>query len=197
MELLRPWRLDDAADLVRAAGSHPDLARQLPPLPDQVVARSWLRERQRDPYGCFLALELDGRAVGQLAVSHLDPRHGTGWFSYWLAADVRGRGLAGRAAARVADWALVVLGVHRLELGHRVDNLASAAVAERAGFVVEGVERERFRHDGARHDVRTMSRLVSDPAPAPYRPVPLELPVAAWPTGWVAGLSEPGGMLAP
>nr|WP_156608885.1 GNAT family protein [Auraticoccus cholistanensis] len=174
--LLRPWALGDAADLVRARASHPDLDRQLPPLDDEVMARSWVRDRQRDPFAVFWALVLDGRAVGQVAVSHLDPRHGTGWFSYWLAAGVRGRGLASRAAATVADWALAAGSLHRLELGHRVDNVASARVAERAGFVAEGVEREKFLYDGVRHDVRTMARLVGDPQPAPYQPVPMSVP---------------------
>ncbi|SDD57735.1 GNAT family N-acetyltransferase [Auraticoccus monumenti] len=190
MELLRPWGLDDAGDLVRARASHPDLARQLAPIEDQVVARSWVRDRQRDPYGVFLAIEVDGHAVGQVAVSHLDPRHGTGWLSYWVAADHRRRGLAGRCAATVADWALDVLGLHRLELGHRVDNTASARVAEVAGFVAEGVEREKFHHDGARHDVRTMARLVSDPRPS-HVPVELRLPT----TGPGAVRLGPGGIV--
>lgn len=190
MELLRPWGLDDAGDLVRARASHPDLARQLPPIEDQVVARSWIRDRQRDPYGVFLAIQVDAHAVGQVAVSHLDPRHGTGWFSYWVAADQRRRGLAGRAAATVADWALDVLGLHRLELGHRVDNTASGRVAERAGFVAEGLEREKFSDDGARHDVRTMARLSSDPRPT-YQPIELRLPVS----GPSAVRLGPGGIV--
>ncbi|WP_114559685.1 GNAT family N-acetyltransferase [Desertihabitans aurantiacus] len=173
--LLRPWRLEDAADLVAARASHPDLDRQLPPLPDQVLARSWIRDRQRDEFGVFLALVVDGRAVGQVAVSHLDRRHGTGWFSYWLAAPWRGRGLMVPAAATVADWAFGALELHRLELGHRTDNLPSARVAEACGFVVEGLEREKFLYDGHRHDVRTMARLVSDPVPA-HPVVPLEPP---------------------
>lgn len=184
-EQLRVWRLDDAADLVAARASHLDLDRQMPPLPDQIAARRWIRERELDPWGFFFAVVLTdesgggGRAVGQVALSRLDPPHGSAWLSYWLAGGVRGRGLASRAAATVADWALDVLGLHRLELGHRTDNLASARVAERAGFVPEGLEREKFCYDGVRHDVRVMARLVTDPRPPAYTPIRLVPPTTS------------------
>jgi RimJ/RimL family protein N-acetyltransferase len=57
-------------------------------------------------------------------------------------------------------------GLHRLELGHRVTNPASGVVAEAAGFVREGVERGKFLIAGARVDVVTYGRLISDPIPA-------------------------------
>lgn len=71
-----------------------------------------------------------------------------------------------RAAATVADWALGEGGLHRLELGHRVNNPASGAVARAAGFVQEGLERSKLLIDGERLDVVAYSRLPSDPAPS-------------------------------
>jgi RimJ/RimL family protein N-acetyltransferase len=62
-------------------------------------------------------------------------------------------------------------GLERLELGHRVNNPASGAVARAAGFVHEGTEREKFLVDGERIDVLTYGRLRSDPWPeTPYLP---------------------------
>ena len=74
------------------------------------------------------------------------------------------------AVAGVCDWALTAtgsggLGLYRLELGHRTENVASGLVAERAGFLPEGLERGKFLLDGERKDVRTMARLVDDPWP--------------------------------
>ncbi len=77
----------------------------------------------------------------------------------------RCRGTASRAAAIVANWALGPGGLERLELGHRVTNPASKAVAEAAGFVREGVERGKFLLAGIRVDVLTYGRLVTDPTP--------------------------------
>lgn len=78
----------------------------------------------------------------------------------------RGRGWTAAAAATIAEWALGPRGLERLELGHRVNNPASGAVARRAGFVQEGTEREKFLVDGQRVDVATYGRLRSDPSPS-------------------------------
>lgn len=65
-------------------------------------------------------------------------------------------------------------GLDRLELGHRMNNPASGAVARAAGFVQEGTERGKFLIDGERVDVLTYGRLRSDPGPAvpglPWQP---------------------------
>ena len=81
-------------------------------------------------------------------------------------APASGRQLASRAAATVADHLLSSGGVHRLELGARANNPASLRVARAAGFIQEGVEREKFVMDGTRVDVLTFGRLRSDPFPA-------------------------------
>lgn len=78
----------------------------------------------------------------------------------------------------VGQWAFDVRGLERLELGHRVTNPASGGVARRAGFVVEGTEREKFLIDGQRIDVLTYGRLRSDPTPT----TPL-LPMEEGPSG--------------
>jgi ribosomal-protein-alanine N-acetyltransferase len=79
---------------------------------------------------------------------------------------VRGEGLATRALAALAKRAYRELGLFRLELGHRVNNPASCAVARGAGFAVEGVERAKLRYGDRRFDVETHARLATDPSPA-------------------------------
>jgi RimJ/RimL family protein N-acetyltransferase len=84
----------------------------------------------------------------------------------------RGRGWTAAAAATIAKWALTTRGLERLELGYRVNNPASGAVARRSGFVKEGTEREKFLVDGQRIDVDTYGRLGSDPSPS-FDPLPM------------------------
>ncbi|GAB3167550.1 hypothetical protein GCM10027059_28640 [Myceligenerans halotolerans] len=92
--------------------------------------------------------------------------HRTGWVSYWLLPEARGRGLAVRALATLTRWAFDERGLERLELGHRVNNPASCAVATGAGFTPEGVERGKLLYDGVRYDVETHALLHTDPRPA-------------------------------
>lgn len=145
-----------------------DLDQQGGPLRTLDEAFAWIAGWQTVvDQGRALAVALvDGDAVlGGTAVSAIDRRHGTGWVSYWLARDARGRGLATRAVATLSAAALEEAGLFRLELGHRVNNPASCAVAQRAGFLAEGVERAKLRYGDERFDVETHARLATDPSP--------------------------------
>ena len=172
---LRPVREDDADAVLDAFGSAPDMARQgdVTDLRSAEEYVEWLRGPTRRAF----AIAHGGLMVGLVALG-VDELNRNGWFFYWLHAAHRGRGVTARAAATVADWALRGApaggGLERLELGHRVDNPASGAVALAAGFVQEGREREKFLVDGERVDVLTYGRLRSDPWPATGH-LPLEL----------------------
>lgn len=161
---LRPLRRDDAPDVLAAFESSADMARQgdVVTLGDaeRYVANLVDPESAHRPW----AISNGGRLVGLVCVS-VDEQNRNGWFWYWLHAGFRGHGWMRRAAATIADRALTECGLERLELGHRVNNPASGAVARAAGFVKEGTERAKFLVEGQRIDVDTYGRLRSDPPP--------------------------------
>ncbi|MEI2268945.1 GNAT family N-acetyltransferase [Microbacterium sp. No. 7] len=165
--LLRPWTPDDADDLSRAARAGHDLASQFggTDLTDASAARSFIERFLRfDDAAKNWAIDVDGHAVGNVAATGIEFRHQTAWMSYWLAPSARGQGVAARALVRVSEWAFDA-GLHRLELGHRVNNPASCRVAHAAGYLAEGVEREKLRYGDERYDVETHARLATDPRP--------------------------------
>ncbi len=82
-------------------------------------------------------------------VSAADRRAAVG---YWLAASARGRGLATRTVALLAEWAFVDLALARLEVTCAPDNLASQRVAERCGFTREAVLRSHLVFRGEPRD---------------------------------------------
>ena len=51
------------------------------------------------------------------------------------------------------------------------NNPASCGVAASAGFLFEGLERQRLAYDGTRFDVERHARLAPDPLQTPQRPV--------------------------
>lgn len=169
--LLRRLTPDDVADVLAAFVSNSDMARQgdvtTPDGAQKYVTRLLGSESSQEPWAVS-----DGRRLVGLVCVSLDENNLSGWFWYWMNDAARGRGWMSRAAATVAEWALTELGLERLELGHRVDNPASGAVARAAGFVKEGTERQKFLVAGHRVDVDTYGRLRSDTAPD-FDPVPM------------------------
>ncbi|GAB2520303.1 hypothetical protein GCM10027064_17300 [Microbacterium petrolearium] len=168
---LRPLRRDDAGGVLAAFRSNADMARQgevtTVAEAERYVGNLLAPESPHRPW----VVATEGGLAGLVCVS-ADERNRNGWFWYWMAAAARGHGWMRRAAATVADWALAEGGLERLELGHRVNNPASGAVARAAGFVKEGVERAKFLIDGHRVDVHTYGRPRTDPHPR-YEPLPM------------------------
>ncbi len=74
----------------------------------------------------------------------------------------RGRGAATHALALLAQWTLRTLELARITLTADVENTASQRVAERCGFVREGVLRSYEQQHGRDHDLVMYSLLRSD-----------------------------------
>ena len=81
---------------------------------------------------------------------------------YWLLPEGRGRGYATRSVRLLSEWALSSLGIARLQLWTEPDNVASQRVAERSGYVKEGVLRSYRERNGHRFDAVFYSLLPSD-----------------------------------
>lgn len=187
--LLRPWQASDAAALLDIFAASDDLATQYP-LPVTTLSEANKCLESMLPWDAshknFAVVPLTGARggpdampadspvgnpvgspFGNVAVTGVEFRHGTGWVSYFCSGAVRGRGYISRSVAALANWALDPdgLGLERLELGHRLNNPASGVVALRAGFVQEGTERAKLRYGDERFDVATYGRLRRDPVP--------------------------------
>jgi RimJ/RimL family protein N-acetyltransferase len=169
---VRPWRKDDAADLVEALDGDDEVALWLDSIPQPYTdadANAWLsqaRQAWRESAGCPFAVvdASTGRLLGGIGVRWNDRVNQVGEIGYWARADVRGQGVTTRAVRLVAEWALEAAGCERLVLRADTGNVPSQRVAERAGFVREGVERSsRFSsRQGRRVDFVVYSRLPDD-----------------------------------
>lgn len=85
-----------------------------------------------------------------------------GEIGYVVAREARGRGIATRALRLVTDYALGEVGLDRVQLMISVGNTPSFRVAERCGYVREGVLRSLYFKAGQRQDTVIYSRLASD-----------------------------------
>lgn len=109
------------------------------------------------------AIEYDGRFVGQLTVA--DIRLGSAcsaMIGYWVDQAVAGRGVMPTAVALATDHCFGPVGLHRVEINIRPENLASRRVVEKLRFREEGM-RERLLHiNGSWCDHLSYALVVED-----------------------------------
>ncbi|MEU2098980.1 GNAT family N-acetyltransferase [Streptomyces globisporus] len=112
-------------------------------------------------YGFALTLRGNGALVGALGIDRRS-RPGTYEVGYWSTKEHRGNGYVIEAVLGSARWAFLSLGADRLEWRAEIGNLASRAVALRAGFRLEGEQRSGLLNKGVRRDAWTAALLPSD-----------------------------------
>jgi RimJ/RimL family protein N-acetyltransferase len=169
---LEPLTLDDEADM-DAIARDPDVARftYVPDPPTEGFIRSWieryLRGWEEGALAGFSVRESDGSAfLGFAGVVRFDADGREGEIGFIVAPAARGRGVATHTLALLSSWALEA-GLLRVELRIDVENTGSIRVAERAGFVRDGVLRSAHFKEGRRSDVAVYSLLPGDVPPAP------------------------------
>jgi RimJ/RimL family protein N-acetyltransferase len=165
-------------EAVHAACQDPDIQRWTtlpsPYLPKhargftrQVVPDGWANGSMFT-FGVFLP---SGDLTGMLGLTMRAP--GVAEIGFWAAREHRGNGYVTEAALTACCWAFAHASVDRVEWRAEVGNHASRAVAERAGFTVEGVLRSGIDNQGVRRDCWVGSLLPSDlglPSTTPYLP---------------------------
>jgi RimJ/RimL family protein N-acetyltransferase len=163
--LLRPWRLEDAADVVKAFQDRDIQRWNLKRADSEAEAREWIEQWQRGwleeaaAHWAVVDASDHDAVLGRVSLQSVILMGGQAEISYWTAPGARGAGVCSRAVAAVADWALGDAGFHRLELGHSTVNEASCRVALRAGFVQEGIRRDALQHEDGWHDMHLHARV--------------------------------------
>ena len=151
---------------VEALLDDPDTLRftRVPEPPPADFARTWVTRyeaaRREGTREAFAVVE-DGEFLGLALAPTIDRETQTAELGYVVAPAARGRGVATEALRQLTEWALAQ-GMLRIELLISVDNPASQKVAERCGYVREGVLRNTYVKPGRREDTEIWSHLASD-----------------------------------
>ncbi|MEU9174017.1 GNAT family N-acetyltransferase [Streptomyces sp. NPDC048420] len=168
-------------ETVLAAAQDPDILRWTtipsPYLPEharsfteQLVPEGWVNDTMFT-WGLFLPEGED--LVGMLGLSMRSS--GMAEIGYWGTKEHRGNGYVTEAVRAVCRWGFSELSIDRVEWRAEVGNQPSRAVAERVGFVVEGLLRAGLVHQGVRRDCWVGALLPSDlglASTTPYLPAP-------------------------
>jgi RimJ/RimL family protein N-acetyltransferase len=153
--LLRPYRPGDGAAYARVYHENQDHLREFMPEELREMAteheaegqiRRMTRQWRAGKLFVFGAWERDdGAYVGETYLANPDWAVPCIELGYFVVAAQTGRGYAVEAGQAVVQCAFERLAVDRVELYCASDNLASARVAERLGFSLEGCQRLRHR----------------------------------------------------
>ena len=101
-----------------------------------------LKENQGFPF----VIEHRGEVVGQLNVANvLFGSVGSCMLGYWISPDFAGKQITPTAVALAIDYLLNIVGLHRVEIDIRPENIASLRIVEKLGLRYEGLK-ERYIH---------------------------------------------------
>ena len=150
--LLRPWREEDRDSLVTHA--------------DNVQIASYMRDGFPNPYTLadadrfiamatgdqphlFLAIEMDGSAVGGIGIYFPgDIYRQTGEIGYWISQEYRGRGIVTDAIRVILPVAFKSYDIIRIQAGVFSNNPVSMRVLIKNGFLLEAVHKNAITKYG-------------------------------------------------
>src|SRR5262245_20293413 len=154
---LRDLRASDAPSLFAMLTTE-EVSRFISPPPTTVEGFErfieWAqRERQSGNYACF-AVVPDGTTAA-IGLFQLRSTHGgflTAEWGFALGSPFWGTGIFEEAARLVIDFAIEVIGTHRLEARASVANGRGNGALRKIGAVQEGILRHAFVRHGVQHD---------------------------------------------
>lgn len=161
--IVRYWRMSDAEALVRHA-DNVNVARQLrdrfPHPYTRANAGIFLKAATSAAEPSNLAIEVEGEAAGAIGyVPGMDVERYSAEIGYWLGESCWGRGIATEALLLVTDHVFTTANLLRLFALPFADNLASARVLEKAGYVREAVLRSSSVKYGQPRDQLLYARI--------------------------------------
>lgn len=166
---LRPYRAEDAPDVALACRD--ELTQRWLPLPNPYTdadALAWCTEisarfrTSGEGIEWAAVRRSDDRLIGSFGLKRTDWRARSSEIGYWVAPWARGEGLAVEAVQAIARWLLKEQAFERMVLRAARDNAASLRVAEKAGFMREGIARNAGFTNSGRVDLVVFSMVATD-----------------------------------
>ncbi|OGM08230.1 hypothetical protein A2Z67_06410 [Candidatus Woesebacteria bacterium RBG_13_36_22] len=89
-----------------------------------------------------LGIWYKGKLVGCIGLHQINKASRNTAIGYWLSSDYYGRGIVTESVKALVNYAFKELKLHRIEIVAGTTNIKSCAIAERLGFITEGVKRD-------------------------------------------------------
>ena len=152
---LCPVRLEDAEILFCAVQQNRERLRRWLPWVTAEYSREDMRRFLKDKVaencaglGLTTGIWSGGRLCGAIGLHRFDERHRSSSIGYWVDGRHEGRGIVTQSCRAIVSEGFSECGLHRIEIRCATGNQRSAAIANRLGFVHEGVLRDaEWLHD--------------------------------------------------
>jgi [ribosomal protein S5]-alanine N-acetyltransferase len=149
---IREYRPDDADSLTKHANNRRVWLglRDLFPHPYAIEnAHEFLRQATTEKPTTKFCIDLEGATAGGIGIRLGEDVHRhVGQLGYWLGEEFWGRGIMTEAVSEFVNYCFKKFPLHRIHAEAYANNLASARVLEKAGFVLEGRLRKNVVKDG-------------------------------------------------
>ncbi len=166
--ILRPFRVSDAKDVQKLAGTKEVAATTLNiPYPyEDGLAEEWIlthSERFNSDKGCPLAicLKKQNQIIGAIELI-LQREDNKGSLGYWIGKEYWNKGYCTEAGKAMVKYGFEELKLQRIYATHLANNPASGKVMQKLGMEKEGVLRKHIKKWGKYYDLVYYGILRSD-----------------------------------
>lgn len=154
--VLRKFRLEDNASMRKNWISNPNIQKMYSePVYTTVTEVAEVIEKFRSGYQTdnyyrwAISLKDQEECIGQIAYFLVDEKNHWAEIEYCIGEDFQNKGYMTEAVKAILDFGFDEIGLHKVQVCHKSNNLPSRRVIEKSGFVYEGALRDYFFMDGA------------------------------------------------
>lgn len=167
--ILRPYRLEDAAELQRLIGER-DIVSTMTNVPhpyEDGMAEEWIGGRKESfEQGKTIDLAItqreDGFFIGGISLMDIDRQSERAEIGYWIGKPYWQKGYGTEAAKSIVKYGFETLRLNRINGRHFVRNPASGRILKKIGMKHEGRQRQAFKKWGHFEDFELYGILKSD-----------------------------------
>lgn len=119
--------------------------------------------RNRDNKTLLFGIFKDDKLLGEIGFSSIDLKSGKVDIGYWLRKSARGHGIINKLLPRIEKMAFEQDWCHKIQLECDAENIPSKTIAEKNGYVLEGVIRQDTKWpNGSLRDKLYFGKLKSE-----------------------------------
>ncbi|MCL2545232.1 MAG: (d)CMP kinase [Clostridia bacterium] len=167
--ILRRFTMDDVADAFHHWFSDPDVAMYMrwdahtdSSQTKEFLSRFVTEYEKNDFYRWAITLKKENKAIGAIGFHVESEFDSVADISYTLGKAFWNRGIITEALQSVLRYALVSVGINRIEAFHAIHNPASGMVMRKAGMQYEGRARQKYRSHRGLEDCDLYALLRED-----------------------------------